>query len=170
MLSDRLIVKAQVDETDIGRVRIGQAAIISLDAYPQVKVKAKVDHISYESKIANNVIIYEVDILPEKVPEFFRSGMSANVDIVEISKENVLLIPIEAVKREKAGNYVLLSKGNDEEPVKRPVELGISDERRVEVISGIGAKDKILIVTRKYSPSQDTESGRNPFSPFGRRR
>ncbi len=170
VLSDRLIVKAKVDETDIGRVRIGQGAIISLDAYPQVKVKAKVDHISYESRIVNNVIIYEVDVLPEKVPEFFRSGMSANVDIIEISKENVLLIPIEAVKREKEGNYVLLSQGNDEEPVRRRVELGISDEKRVEVISGIGARDKILIVTKKYSPSQDTRSSKNPFMPFGRKK
>ncbi len=170
VLSDRLIIKAKVDETDVGRVKLGQEAIISLDAYPQVKVKAKVDHISYESKIVNNVIIYEVDILPEKVPEFFRSGMSANVDIVEISKENILLIPIEAVKREKAGNYVLLSQGNDDEPVKRPVELGISDEQWVEVVSGIGARDKILIMTKKYILSPDARSGRNPFMPFGRKK
>ncbi len=170
VLSDRLIVKAQVDETDIGRVKTGQAAIISLDAYPQVKVKAKVDHISYESQIVNNVIIYEVDVLPEDVPEFFRSGMSANVDITEISKENVLLVPIEAVKREKDGNFVLLSQGNEKGPVKRRVDLGISDESRVEIISGVGADDKILIMSRKYSPPQDTESGGSPFSPFGRRR
>jgi macrolide-specific efflux system membrane fusion protein len=170
VLSDRLIVKAQVDETDIGRVKAGQTAIVSLDAYPQVKVKAKVDHISYESQIVNNVIIYEVDVLPDEVPEFFRSGMSANVDIIERSRENVLLVPIEAVKREKGGNFVLLSEGNEEDPVKRRVELGISDESRVEVISGLGAEDRILIMTKRYSPPQGTESGGSPFSPFGRRR
>ncbi|UCD83243.1 MAG: efflux RND transporter periplasmic adaptor subunit [Deltaproteobacteria bacterium] len=170
VLSDRLIVKAQVDETDIGRVKLGQAAIVSLDAYPQVKVKAKIDHISYESMIINNVIIYEVDVLPEEVPEFFRSGMSANVDIIERSKENALLLPIEAVKREKGKNFVLLSQGSEEEPVKRLVELGISDESKVEIVSGVGESDKVLIVTEKYSPLQDTESGRNPFFPFGRRR
>ena len=47
VLSDRLIVKAQVDETDIGKVKLGQKAVIALDAYPDIKVEGKVDHISY---------------------------------------------------------------------------------------------------------------------------
>jgi len=166
VLSDRLIVKAQVDETDIGKVKLGQGAIISLDAYPGQKVKSKVDHISYESKIVNNVTIYEVDMLPERVPDVFRSGMSANVDIIEKSKEDVLLIPLGAVKKDKEGSFVLLGQGK--KPAKRRIELGISDERNVEVISGIEAEDKILIVTQKYLPSQDTSSRRSPFMPFGR--
>ena len=170
VLSDRLIVKAQVDETDIGKVKLGQAAIIGLDAYPQVKVKAKVGHISYESKTVSNVTIYEVDILPERVPDVFRSGMSASVDIVERSKENILLIPIEAVRRDKHDSFVLLSTGNGGKSVKRRVELGISDENNIEVISGIEAKDKILIVSQRYLPSQKTRAGRNPFMPSGRRR
>ena len=166
VLSDRLIVKAQVDEVDIGSVKVGQKAIISLDAYPEIKVNSIVDHISYESKIVNNVTIYEVDIAPESIPDVFRSGMSANVDIIEKSKEDVLLIPLEAVKKDKEGSFVLLSQG--EKPVRRRVEIGIFDERNVEVISGIEAEDKILIVTQKYSPSQDTSSRRSPFMPFGR--
>jgi macrolide-specific efflux system membrane fusion protein len=166
VLSDRLIVKAQVDETDIGKVKLGQGAIISLDAYPGQKVKSKVDHISYESEIVNNVTIYEVDMLPERVPDVFRSGMSAYVDIIEKSKENVLLIPLEAVKKDKEGSFVFLSQGK--KPVRRRVEIGIFDERNVEVISGIEAEDKILIVTQKYSLSQDTSSRRSPFMPFGR--
>ena len=170
VLSDRLIVKAHVDETDIGKVKLGQAAIISLDAYPQVKVKAAVDHIAYESKIVNNVTIYEVDILPERVPDVFRSGMSASVDIIEKTKENVLLIPLEAVKQDKEGSFVFLSQGKGKKPVKRRVELGISDEENVELISGLGAKDKIIIKTQKYLPSKNVRSGRSPFMPFGGRR
>ncbi|MFH0753461.1 MAG: efflux RND transporter periplasmic adaptor subunit, partial [Candidatus Omnitrophota bacterium] len=53
VLSDRLIVQAQVDETDIGKVKRGQMAEITLDAYPQLMVKAKVDHIYYESKVVS---------------------------------------------------------------------------------------------------------------------
>jgi len=151
VLSDRLIVKAQVDETDIGKVKLGQPAIISLDAYPQIKVNGTVDHISYESKIVNNVTIYEVDILPERVPEVFRSGMSANVDIIERSKENILLIPLSAVKQDKEGIFVLLSQGKGIEPIKRRVELGISDEKNGEVVSGL-------------------RSDRSPFMPFGGRK
>ena len=101
VLSDRLIIKAVVDETDIGKVKIGRLAIISLDAYPTETVGGKVTHIAYESRIVNNVIMYEVDIIPDRTPSVFRSGMSANVDITENSRDNVLLIPLKTVKGQK---------------------------------------------------------------------
>lgn len=170
VLSDRLIVKAQVDETDIGKVKLGQPATVSLDAYPEVRVKAKVDHIAYESKIVSNVTIYEVDILPEIVPEVFRSGMSAGVKIVEKSKKDVLLIPVNAVQRGKKGSYVLLKPKRGEASVKRAVELGISDDRNVEVISGLEQGDKILVKIGKYSSAPQSDSGRNPLMPFGGRK
>ncbi|OGP82614.1 MAG: hypothetical protein A2Z08_09440 [Deltaproteobacteria bacterium RBG_16_54_11] len=165
VLSDRLIVQAQVDETDIGKVRLKQAALISLDAYPDTKVKATIDHIAYESTIVNNVTIYKVDILPEKVPAIFRSGMSATINIVEQSKENVLLIPLEAVKQDAEGSFVLISTGSSEKPVIHRVQLGISDDKNVEVVSGLETKDTITIVTQDYQPAKDTGSGTNPFMP-----
>ncbi len=170
VLSDRLIVKAQVDETDIGKVKLGQVAVISLDAYPQVKVKAKVDHISYESEIVNNVTIYEVDVLPEKVPEVFRSGMSASVDIIEVSKEDILIIPLEAVQQDKEGSFVLLSQGKVRKPIEQRVTIGISDESNVEIISGLAEKDKIIVKSKIYRLEEDDASGGNPFMPFGRKR
>jgi macrolide-specific efflux system membrane fusion protein len=168
VLSDRLIVQAQVDETDIGKVKLKQTAVISLDAYPDTKVKAKIDHIAYESKIVNNVTIYEVDILPEKVPAIFRSGMSANVNIIEQSKENVLLIPLEAVKQDADGSFVLISSGRSEKPVMRRVQLGISDDKNVEVVSGLETQDNIVMASQSYQPLKDTGSGKNPFLPSRR--
>lgn len=166
VLADRLIVKVQVDETDVGRVKHGQTAIISLDAHPQIEVKATVAHISYESKIINDIIIYEVDILPERVPQVFRSGMSANVNIIEKSKENILLIPLKAVKQNKRGNFVLLSKGIGEKPIERRVELGISDGRNIEVVSGLGAKDKIIVETQRHLGRSDRRPASSPFTPL----
>jgi macrolide-specific efflux system membrane fusion protein len=168
VLSDRLIVQAQVDETDIGKVRLNQAAVISLDAYPDTKVEATVSHIAYESKIVNNVTIYIVNILPKKVPAIFRSGMSANVNIIEQSKENVLLIPLEAVKQDAEGSFVLISPKSGEKPAIRRVQLGIADDKNVEVISGLETQDKIIIATQNYQPSKDTGAGANPFMPSRR--
>jgi macrolide-specific efflux system membrane fusion protein len=172
VLSDRLIVKAQADETDVGKVKIGQEAIISLDAYPQIRMEGTVDHISYESKIVSNVTIYEIDILPKRVPAVFRSGMSANVNIIEASRKNVLLIPLEAVKQDKKESFVFLSQGEGNRPLKQSVNLGISDDKNVEVISGLGAEDKIIITAEKYLPSKSASAGStgNPFMPFGGRR
>jgi macrolide-specific efflux system membrane fusion protein len=170
VLSDRLIVQAQVDETDIGKVRLGQTAIVSLDAYPETKVQATIDHIAYESTIVNNVTIYEVDILPQQVPQVFRSGMSATIDIIEQSKANVLLIPREAVKWDEEGSYVLISSGSGNKPVKRSVQLGISDDKNVEVISGLDTEDTIVIESQTYLPPSEKGVGSNPFTPFGRKK
>lgn len=169
VLSDRLIVKAQVDETDIGKIKSGQPAIISLDAYPQIKQRAVVDHIAYESKVISNVTIYEVDILPESTPGVFRSGMSANVEIIQENKDNILLVPLEAVRQDKAGNFVLLSQRRGRKPLERRIELGIFDDKNIEIISGLEEYDKILVSLQKYLPPQNTRSGSSPFMPPGRR-
>jgi macrolide-specific efflux system membrane fusion protein len=171
VLSDRLIVNAQVDETDVGRVKVGQRATVHLDAYPDVKVPSRVDHISYESKIVNNVTIYEVDVLPERVPDVFRSGMSAVVEIVEVSKEDVLCLPLEAVRRTEEGGEVLLVHGPDKKIIKRAVDLGVSDDINVEIVSGLSPGDTVAIRTAKKKLRRSATTGRNPFMPrFPRRR
>lgn len=170
VLSDYLIVQAQVDETDVGRVKIGQSSDISLDAYPDIKIKGRVDHIYYESKIVNNVTIYQVDILPDTVPEVFRSGMSATVRIAEDGKNNVLMLPLDAVKRGKAGTYVLLAGGVGNKPVEQKVELGLSDDKNVEILSGIDKNDRVLESVQKYTLSPAAKMGTNPFMPIRRRR
>jgi len=169
VLSDQLIVRAQVDETDIGRIKPNMKAIITLDAYPDKKIEASVEHIYYESKTVNNVTIYEVDLIIQgAVPPFFRSGMNANVDFIEQSKENILLIPKEAIYNENGNNYVLIKQNNAKSPLKRQVVLGISDDRNVEVISGVNENDQIIIKTKRYSlPKSST--GKNPFMPSPRR-
>ncbi|MFH1406893.1 MAG: efflux RND transporter periplasmic adaptor subunit [Candidatus Omnitrophota bacterium] len=164
VLSDQLIIRAQVDETDIGKVKMGQNAIVNLDAYPDIKIKAVAEHIYYESETVNNVTLYKVDLLPEVVPQFFRSGMNAAVNFIENSKENTLLIPLEAVLKEKDGDYVLLKRPNENAAVKQRVELGISDDRNTEVLSGITRKDTLVLKTRKYAIPQNN-IGTNPFMP-----
>ncbi|MCF7875332.1 MAG: efflux RND transporter periplasmic adaptor subunit [Candidatus Omnitrophica bacterium] len=165
VLSDRLIVKANVDEVDIGGVKVGQKAIIGLDAYPEIEVNGTVDHISYESTLINNVTIYEVEILPDEIPKVFRSGMSANVDIVEKSKDNALIVPRQAVQQDEKGSFVYIKQDKSKEPLKRRVELGASSGERVEVVSGIGKDAKILITTQKYLSLPDDSSGGSPFMP-----
>src|SRR5262249_54993338 len=78
-MSDRLTVKAQVDETDIAQIALKQRASIVLDAYPQEKLDAIVDQIAYDAKTVNSVTTYVVDVLPRNTPKFMRSSMTANV-------------------------------------------------------------------------------------------
>ncbi|MDD5165886.1 MAG: efflux RND transporter periplasmic adaptor subunit [Candidatus Omnitrophica bacterium] len=169
VLSDKLIVRAEVDETDIGKVKVGQSANITLDAYQDQKIKAKVEHIYYESQTVNNVTIYNVDLEPEKVPPFFRSGMNATVDFIIESKDKILIIPAEAVHKIKGEDFVLVKQNNSKVPLKVPVSLGISDDKHVEVLSGVNEKDRLLVTTKKYVLPNGT-AGTNPFMPFGNKK
>lgn len=165
VLSDELIVRAQVDETDIGKVKLGQKVTISMDAYPETKINAVVEHIYYESKTVNNVTIYEVDLTCENVPLFFRSGMNASVSFIQNSKEEAVLIPLEAVTRENNENYVFVKETDKALPTRRSVQLGLSDDKHVEVISGVDPSDTLIVKSKKFSLPQ-SKMGSNPFMPF----
>jgi len=169
VLSDRLIISAQFDETDVGRIKIGQKVFITLDAYPSIKIEGIVDHIAYESEMINNVIIYNVDILPHRTPEFLRSGMSANVQVVERAREDVVIIPLEAIYAEGGKTFVKVKKSPRAAPEKREVILGLRDEKRAEVISGLTAEDIVVFRGQNYSPQKE-KTGTNPFMPSRGRR
>ncbi|MDD5128694.1 MAG: HlyD family efflux transporter periplasmic adaptor subunit [Candidatus Omnitrophica bacterium] len=165
VLSDRLIIRAQVDETDIGRIKLKQDAFITLDAYLDQKIEAVVGHIYYESETVNNVTIYKVDLIPENTPEFFRSGMNATIDFKAEAREKALLLPVEAVRKEKEDSYVLLKQEGSNNPAKRIVTIGITDDKNYEILSGVTPEDTILITTKKYVFPAAASSGSNPFLP-----
>ncbi|MFA4988350.1 MAG: HlyD family efflux transporter periplasmic adaptor subunit [Candidatus Omnitrophota bacterium] len=165
VLSDKLIVRAQVDETDIGKVKLDQKATIILDAYPDINIDAKVEHIYYESETVNNVTIYKVDLIPDKIPEFFRSGMNATIDFKVEGKDNALLIPVEAVRKENGRSYVFLKEDNGGNPASQAVELGITDDKNYEVLSGLNADDTLIITSKKYVFPSSSDTGSNPFMP-----
>ncbi len=167
VLSDKLIVRAQVDEIDIGKMKLDKKAIINIDAYPDTKINAVVQHIYYESKTVNNVTVYEVDLLPEEVPQFFRSGMNATIDFIDESKDDVLLVPVDSVHKEKGESYVLL-KQDGQEPLRSRVTLGISDDKNIQVLSGVKQSDTLIIMAKKYSIPKSA-TGENPFMPARRR-
>lgn len=172
VISDRLIVKAYVDETDIGKIKINQKAIISLDAYPDIKVEGKVSHISYESETINNVTMYKIDVIPDNVPAVFRSGMSANIDFIEYYKPKALLIPVESVLRTPQGDFVLVEDTSSKEKTKtRKIICGVSDERNIEVISGLSTNDKVILKLRNFTLPAGSKETKSPFmSPQFRRR
>ncbi|MBN1869243.1 MAG: efflux RND transporter periplasmic adaptor subunit [Candidatus Omnitrophica bacterium] len=165
VLSDRLIVSAQFDETDIRRVKIGQKAVIALDAYPQDKINGIVDHIAYESKLVNNVTIYDVDIVPQKVPDFFRSGMSANVEVIEDERTQVLLIPVRAIQDEDGKKMVTVKKKQFNRREKREIQVGLTDGENAEVISGLTQADVVIVKVQGYSPVKRQGTGTSPFMP-----
>lgn len=165
VLSDRLLVKAYVDETDIGRVKVGQRAVIGLDAYPEIRVNGVVHHIYYESHLQNNVNIYNVDVVPDRIPDVFRSGMSANVRIIVQEKSNALLLPLGAVQSRNGKTVVLQRSRRKEGEVRyKAVQTGMQDESKIEILDGLSDSSVVLLPDTSFVlPGK--KGGSNPFMP-----
>jgi macrolide-specific efflux system membrane fusion protein len=169
-MSDRLIIEAPVDETDIGRLTRGQQANFTMDAYPQNVISGKVDHIAYEAKTINNVTTYLVYVQPNEVPPFLRSGMSANITVLTAGTNDVLLIPSEALHTENNQTVVWQSNPDDmNKPLSVPVVTGLSDGKKVEIRSGLEEDDKVLIQAA-FKIGAKGKAQTNPFMPGGRTR
>lgn len=163
-MADYLIVKANVDETDIAQVANKQKAIILLDAYPQNEIRGKVTHVAFDSTTTNNVTSYLVDVLPDEVPSFMRSGMTANITIIVQSTESVITVPQSAIVDDEGSSAVLI-KSKDSYIPKR-VTLGNSNGREIEVREGLSSGDVIYI---RSLALQGKQQGSNPFMPSGPR-
>jgi macrolide-specific efflux system membrane fusion protein len=166
VMSDRLTVQAQVDETDIAEVKLKQRATIVLDAYPKNTIQARVDKIAYDAKTVNNVTTYIVYVLPDDTPPYMRSGMTANVSFTVDTRNNVLLLPSEAVKKKPDGtSYALRNDPSyGEKPLEVTVEVGLSDGKSTEIISGLSEGATVVMPQLKIGR---TPIGGNPFSPMG---
>lgn len=171
VMSDRLTVKAQVDETDIGAIALKQKAQIVLDAYPNLTISAVVDQIAYDSKTVNNVTTYIVDVLPfeqdKTAANFIRSGMTANVTFLVDTRENVLLIPTEAIKTKSGKTFVQQKSANSGGGnIESEVTIGLSDGKKTEIVSGLNESD--IILTPEFR-LEGKKGGNSPFSPMGTR-
>ena len=164
VMSDRLIVKAQVDETDMAQVRLKQRAEIVLDAYASEKTEAKVDQIAFEAKTTNNVTTYDVDVLPNQTPPFMRAGMTANVTFFIDSRKDTLLIPTEAVIYQKNAPQALVKNtaNPSEPPREQPIKLGLSDGKQTEVLEGLKEGDVVLV---QKIVTTGKAGAANPFGP-----
>lgn len=165
VMSDRLTVKAQVDETDLAKVKLKQSAEIRLDAYPDQAIESTVSEIAFEAKTVNNVTTYIIVVVPQQAPEFMRSGMTANVTFFGETKTNVVKIENEYIQYKQGTPQALLQNNPKEKPALVDLQLGLTDGRFSEVVSGLKENDTVAIEVQKKEAKAS-----NPFSPMGNSR
>ncbi|MDR3651381.1 MAG: efflux RND transporter periplasmic adaptor subunit [Paludibacter sp.] len=143
-MSDMLFV-GKLDETEVGRIKVGMPMDITIGALQDQKLTAKLEYISPKGKTENGAITFEMKAAV-KIPKdiFIRAGYSANAEIVFSKAENVLTIPESCIEfgGDTAFVYVLKTK----EPqtfVKKQIKIGLSDGVKIEVKSGLTLKNKI---------------------------
>lgn len=164
-MSDRLLVKAPVDETDLAQIKLKQRARVVLDAYPKQVLDGTVHKISYEAKSTNNVMTYIIDVVLDVPPDFLRSGMTANVTFISETRDDVLIVPNEAIRYQNGNPSVTVKEGRSS--VERLVKLGLTDGKSSEVLEGLREGEVVLAPT--VTLQEGAAGSRNsPFSPGGR--
>jgi len=154
----KLEVTTFVDETDIGRVAVGQGAVFTVDTYADKLFKAKVREIRPKAVIKDNVVNYEVILeIDPKSLALLRPEMTANVVVTTGEHKQVLIVPREAINREGKKVFVLRRQGETLETV--PVETGWREGDRVEALSGVNEGDQVGIL-KKSENSGKRKSGR----------
>lgn len=140
---DRLQVDAYVDEVDIGKIKIGQKALFSVDAFPSREFQGKVASIYPKAVIQENVVNY--DVVLEIITPYtglLRPEMTASVTFLLEEKINALALPIKVVKRDKGKNIVFLLLNGKVE--RREVKVGWKDSQCIEILSGLKEGDSVL--------------------------
>jgi RND family efflux transporter MFP subunit len=136
-----LVVKAEVNETDVVSLKEGQEAEVRLDAYYDYKFEGRIIQISPISSNIGGVVSFEVmvELDTQDSPEVLY-GFSASLDIITSSVDDVLYVPIQYVYEEDSISYVdVLTQEGDK--VKTEVTTGISNYDLVEIKSGLSEGD-----------------------------
>lgn len=136
-------IKVDIYEKDIPKIKPGSWVEINFLAFPNQTFEGEVESISKTEKIKEGVVYYEVKIKPQSLPQEILPGMTCDLRILVNKKENVLVLPKEALKKKEGKYYVEILEG--EEKDEREVEIGISSEEFVEVVSGLSEGEKVIL-------------------------
>lgn len=140
----KLQVDAFVDETDIGKIRVGQKATFTVDSYPDRDFNATVQAIYPKAVIMDNVVYYDVVLhIDEPLTGQLRPEMTTNVIISLDARKGVLAAPLRAVSREQGKSVVYVLR--DGQAVRQTVKVGWKDPDWIEIVSGLKENDKVLI-------------------------
>jgi HlyD family secretion protein len=154
-------VVVNLSESQIAKVKLGQAVTIKADAFPSQVFTGKVEQISPQAKVAQNVTSVEVrvSIDPTGV-EKLKAGMNVEAQFAVGRLENVMLVPNASVVKqvEGAGVYVLDS---NHKSVFRPIQTGMTVGKQTEVKSGLEVDEQVLL----SPPDQQKSNGGLKFPP-----
>lgn len=173
-LSDvsRIFVSASVDESDIGKVKVDQMAIITADAYPGKRFRGKVIRIAPKGTTTSNVVTFEVKIeVLGDGRDLLKPEMTANVEVQADRRENALMLPNESVQFGKGGYFVELPDG-PEKTKQQVVKIGLTDGINTEIIEGVAENQEVAVPTSlqsKWARSQaNGQGGPNQGQNFNR--
>lgn len=137
-------VDVTVDETDVARVAVGKSATITFDALPNRPFRGKVISISPTGTLTQGVVTYPVSISIDARNQVLPAGMTASTTITVDEKNDVLVVPNRAVRRQ-GRDQVVEVMGEDGKAATRTVRTGVQNDQLVEITEGLKEGDQVLI-------------------------
>src|SRR4051812_758602 len=145
----KVFVRGKVDEADIGRVRLNQAARIRVETFKDRAFTGRVTQISPLGVEKDNVTSFEVKVSIDNPGQELKANMTANAEIVLEEHPNALLIPEAAVTYDakKAAFVDVVEPGEKSGRRRRSITVGVGNGTKIEVLSGLKAGDKLVLPT-----------------------
>lgn len=149
----RVEVEVPVDETDIGKIHIGQSATVKADAFPDRSMKARVVKVASGATVDQNVVTYKATVALDEPVGILKPRMTATVEVQTGRVKNALCVPMDAVKLANDKDVVYCppaaTKGKPGRFVEVPVKTGASDDKVIQIISGLKEGEKIVLSSRR---------------------
>lgn len=173
-------IKAKIDETDIGSVKVGQTATFTVDAFTDRTFTARVTKISQtdtsntwdttnssssSSSSSASVIYYYVTLDVDDPDGVLLPAMTARIEINTADRPGALVVPISTLKTDANGSYVII-KNADGTQENRYVSTGIYSDEFVEILDGLTeGEDVVSTYTAKKSSSSSSKSSNRQGPP-----
>ena len=141
--------KAQIDQEDVNRVKVGDKTTITLDSFPDKEFNSEVTYISFTPISGQTSTVYEIRfklIGNDNQDLKYRLGMDGDAVISLREVENALTLPIDAIHQDKDEPYVLIkSNDNNQTLTKKNIKIGIETDTTVEILEGLTENDQIVV-------------------------
>jgi HlyD family secretion protein len=146
-----LEVVLEVDEVDIGKISLGQPAIITMEAWPDTEITGEVASIAPEAlSNASSLVVYQVFLSLGQTELPVLSGMTANADLLTADEEEVLLVPNAAINADRnTGTYsvnLVTTDANGEQQIEEvEVAIGLRDGNYTQIMDGLVEGEQLLV-------------------------
>lgn len=137
--------RAEIDQEDVGKIKIGQTATLKIDAFPDLSYNSKITYISFIPVAGQSSTVYEIrfELPVENQDLAYRLGMDGDALITLQQTSSALVIPLEAINEDNGKNFVWVKNGNN--LTKTYVTTGIENDTEVQILTGLNSHDSIVI-------------------------
>jgi HlyD family secretion protein len=162
--STNLQIVLDVDEVDIGDLRLGQPAVITLETWPDTEILGEITAIAPRATAGSSAIVsYEVHLSLEETDLPLLIGMTADAELITAAREDVLLVPNQAITPDREANTYSVNRlvpGTNGASSSEQIEVttGLKNDEFTEILSGLGAGDQVLLNTISTSSDEAEET------------